>query len=99
MRRALSEAARNNLAARRRRDRGQFRRQRKAHILANQVEIALVRKTEIGEAFTDLLDQNFGSRGTSGEANASDAFEPLGIDIVGGIDEPGFAIQALGEFH
>jgi len=67
--------------------------------LANQVQIALVRKTEIGEAFADLLDQNLRSRGTGGEADAGDAFEPLGINIVCGIDELGLAIKALGEFH
>ena len=50
-----------NLAARSGRDRRQLRRQREAHVFADQVEIALIRESEFREAIADLLDQNFGS--------------------------------------
>jgi len=72
----------------------------KTHVLADQVEIALVRKTEnLARAFADLLDQKLREpRLPAVRPMRLTPFEPLGIDVVGGIDELGFAIQALGEF-
>src|SRR5207253_1270835 len=83
-------------AARSRGDGSERRRQREADIFANQIEIALICKTMFGEALADLFDKNFGGGGTGGEADTSYAFEPLGIDIHGGIDQCGFDAMALG---
>src|SRR5262249_53335020 len=86
------------LAARSRRDSGELRRQRKANVLANQIEITLIRKPMFGETLADLLDQNFRSGGARGEADALYPFEPLRIDVRSRIDESGFDAAALGYF-
>src|SRR5579859_5229233 len=88
----------NASAAWSRRDGGQLRRQREADIFTNQIEIALIRETVFGEALADLLNQNFGSGSTGGEADAPYAFEPLRINIHGGIDQCGFDAVTLGNF-
>src|SRR5580704_19671417 len=48
-------------------DRRQFRRQRETHVLANQVEVALIRKANFREAIAHLLDENLGRRCAGGE--------------------------------
>src|SRR5262249_775837 len=86
------------LAARSRRDCGELRRQRKANILANQIEIALVLKPRFGAPLPDLLNQNLGSGSAGGETNPFPAFEPLRIDVRSRVDESGFDAAALGDF-
>src|SRR5262249_15548975 len=69
------------LEARSGRDGCKLGRQRKANVLANEIEIALIRKAVFGEALADLLDQNFEGGSASSKANTFYAFEPLRIDV------------------
>src|SRR5262249_48606130 len=87
-----------NLAARSGRDGCKLRRQRKANILANQIEIALIRKTVFGQALADLFDQSFGCGGAGSKSNTFYPFEPLRIDVRSGVNESGFDAAALGDF-
>src|SRR5437867_434976 len=72
----------NSLAARRRGDSRQFRRQRKAHVFADQIQIALIREAELRQSFADLLHEDFRRRGPRGQAHARNAFKPLHVDVV-----------------
>ena len=49
----------------------QLRRQGKANIFANQIEIALVGEAETRQPLAHLLDQNFGSGGAGREAKVA----------------------------
>jgi hypothetical protein len=84
-------------AARGRRDGSQLRRQSKPHILADQVQILLVRKTELRQALADLLDEHFRRGSSGGEADATDAFEPGRIDVSSGVNEARSDLQAFCE--
>jgi len=86
------------LTARGRRDGRKLRRKRKAHILADQIEIALVGIPKFGEALADLLDQNFRSGSASSQAYAFYAIEPRGINVRSRINQFGFDAAALGDF-
>src|SRR5262249_48331808 len=60
------------------RDGGQFRRKREADVLADQVEIALVRETKLRQTLADLLDEHLRRRSPRGEADATNIVEPRG---------------------
>jgi hypothetical protein len=40
--------------------RGELWRQSEAHIFADQIQVALIREPQAGEALADLFDENFG---------------------------------------
>jgi len=65
---------------------GQLRRKRESHILSNQIEIALVREPERRQMFAYVLDQNFRRRRASGQPDATYAFQPLRVNILGIVD-------------
>src|SRR5258706_15979987 len=69
-----------------RRDGGQPRRKRESHTLSNQIEIALVREPERRQMFAYVLDQNFRRRCASGQPDATYAFKPLRVNILGIVD-------------
>ena len=80
------------------RDGGQFRRKREADVLADQVEIALVRETKLRQTLADLLDEHFRRRSPRGEADATNIVEPRGVDVGSRINQLGLHVEALSEF-
>src|ERR1051326_1219505 len=81
------------------RDGGQFRRQCESYILADEVQIALIRETKLCQPLANLLDQNFGSGSSSSQANALDASKPVHVNILGGIDKLRTYSAALCHLH
>src|SRR3984957_11426578 len=77
----------------------QLRRQREAHVFANQIEVALIGEANLRKAVAHLLDQNFGRRSTGGEADALHAFEPFRIDVLRGVDQLCLHAAALCDFN
>ncbi len=65
----------------------QLSREREADVFADEIEIALVGEAEMSQALADLLDKNFRGGSAGGEADASVGLDPIGLDIVGILDE------------
>src|SRR5882724_10523559 len=95
----LVPATANSLAAWRWGDGRQFRRQSKAHIFIDQIEIALVRETKFREPLANLFDEYFGCGGARGQADTCNAFEPFHVDVFRRVDQLRFDAAALRDFH
>src|SRR5579862_9501319 len=79
--------------------RRKLRRQSKTYVFANQIEIAMIRETEIRQTLANLLHQNFRSRGAGRQPEGLYAFEPRRVDVIGVFDQTRCHTRTLCHFH